>query len=137
MKGYWNRPQETAEVLKDGWFLTGDLGYMDGEGYLFIVDRKKDMILASGYNVYPREVEEVLYGHAAVLEAAVVGVPDPVKGESVKAYLVLRPGSVINPEEITAMCRQKLAPYKVPRQVEIVDQLPRTAAGKVQRYRLR
>lgn len=137
MKGYWNRPQETAEVLRDGWFLTGDLGYVDGEGYLFIVDRKKDMILTSGYNVYPREVEEVLYGHPAVLEAAVVGVPDPVKGESVKAYLVLRPGGAISPEEITALCRQKLAPYKVPRQVEIVDQLPRTAAGKVQRYRLR
>ncbi len=137
MKGYWNRPAETAEVLKDGWFLTGDLGRLDERGYLFIVDRKKDMILTSGYNVYPREVEEVLYGHGAVLEAAVAGVPDPVRGELVKAFIIPRPGREADPEEITAFCRERLAPYKVPRQIEIVEQLPRTAAGKVQRYRLR
>ncbi|MFZ5632859.1 MAG: class I adenylate-forming enzyme family protein [Bacillota bacterium] len=137
MKGYWNRPAETAEVLRDGWFLTGDLGRVDDRGYLFIVDRKKDMILTSGYNVYPREVEEVLYGHGAVLEAAVAGVPDPVRGELVKAFIIPRPGSEADPEEIAAFCRERLAPYKVPRQIEIVEQLPRTAAGKVQRYRLR
>lgn len=137
MKGYWNKPSETAEVLRDGWFLTGDLGYLNEEGYLFVVDRKKDMVLTSGYNVYPREVEEVLYTHEGVLEAAVVGVPDQVRGELVKAFIVPRPGKEAAPGEIIAFCRDKLAPYKVPREIEVVSQLPRTVVGKVQRYRLR
>lgn len=137
MKGYWNKPAETAEVLKEGWFLTGDLGRMDEQGYLFVVDRKKDMILTSGYNVYPREVEEVLCAHEAVLEAAVVGVPDEVKGELVKAFITLRPGLEATSEQLVAFCRDRLAPYKVPREIEIVSQLPRTAVGKIQRYRLR
>ncbi len=137
MKGYWNKPEETAHVFHDGWLLTGDIARMDQDGYFFIVDRKKDMILCSGYNVYPREVEEVLYMHPAVQEAAAIGVPDPYRGESVKAYVVLKPGAAATAEEIIAFCKDKLAPFKVPRQVAFEKELPKTMVGKVLRRELK
>ena len=137
MKGYWHKPEETAHVLQDGWLLTGDIGKMDEDGYFYIVDRKKDMILCSGYNVYPREVEEVLYMHPAVQEAAAIGVPDPYRGESVKAYVVLKPGAAATAEEIIAFCKGKLAPFKVPKQVAFEKDLPKTMVGKVLRRELK
>ncbi len=136
MLGYWNKPKETAVALRDGWLYTGDIGKMDEEGYVYIVDRKKDLIIAGGYNIYPREVEEVLYEHPAVLEAAVVGVPDPYRGETVKAYLVLRPGLQITEEEVIKYCREKLAAFKAPRIIEFRDGLPKTAVGKILRRQL-
>jgi long-chain acyl-CoA synthetase len=137
MKGYWRKPEETANVLRDGWLLTGDIAKMDEDGYFYIVDRKKDMILCSGYNVYPREVEEVLYMHPAVQEAAAIGIPDPYRGESVKAYVVLKPGMAATAEEITAFCKEKLAPFKVPKQVAFEKELPKTMVGKVLRRQLK
>ncbi len=137
MKGYWNRPDETAAVLRDGWLLTGDIATMDGDGYFFIVDRKKDMILASGYNVYPREVEEVLFMHPAVAEAAAIGVPDPYRGETVKAFVVLKPGASATGDEVIAFCKERLAPFKVPKQVEFAKDLPKSLIGKVLRRELR
>lgn len=133
MKGYWNQPEQTAAVLRDGWLLTGDLGYMDEDGYFYIVDRKKDMIIAGGYNIYPREVEEVLYEHPAVREAAVIGVPDPYRGETVKAFIVLKDGAHVTEQELDAFCRQRLAAYKVPRIYEFRQELPKSAVGKVLR----
>ena len=137
MKGYWHKPEETANVLHDGWLLTGDIAKMDEDGYFFIVDRKKDMILCSGYNVYPREVEEVLYMYPAVQEAAAIGVADPYRGESVKAYVVLKPGAAATAEEIIAFCKDKLAPFKVPKQVAFEKELPKTMVGKVLRRELK
>lgn len=131
MKGYWNRPEETAAVLKDGWLLTGDLGYMDEDGYFYVVDRKKDMIIAGGYNIYPREIEEVLYEHPQIREAAVVGIPDPYRGETVKAYVVLKAGGRLERDELDEFLRQRLAAYKVPRYYEFRKELPKTAIGKV------
>lgn len=135
MKGYWRMPTETANSLRNGWLHTGDLARMDEDGYFQIVDRKKDMILgAGGYNIYPREVEEVLYEHPAVMEAAVVGVPVSVeKGERVKAFVVLKEGAETSEEEILAFCRENLAPYKVPKYVEFRDELPKTMVGKILR----
>lgn len=133
MKGYWNQPEETAAALKDGWLLTGDLARMDADGYFYIVDRKKDVILASGFNVYPREVEDVLFDHPAVREAAVIGVPDAYRGETVKAFVVLREGTAAEPEELDAFCRERLAPYKVPRQYEFREELPKSFVGKTLR----
>ena len=137
MKGYWNNPEETAQTLKDGWLYTGDIAKMDGQGYFYIVDREKDMIIASGYNVYPREVEEVLYQHPKVAEAAVIGVPDPYRGETVKAFIVPRAGEELDEEELIAFCRERLAAYKVPRLIEFRDSLPKTAIGKVLKRELR
>ncbi len=137
MKGYWNRPEETAATLVDGWLLTGDIAKLDEDGYTYIVDRKKDMIIASGYNVYPREVEEVLYKHPAVLEAAVVGAPDDYRGETVKAVVVCKPGYTATAEDIQAWCRQYLSAYKVPTQVEFRSALQKTAIGKILRRTLR
>lgn len=139
MRGYWNRPEETRETLKDGWLYTGDLARMDEEGYFYIVDRKKDLIIAGGYNIYPREVEEVLYEHPAVLEAAVVGVPDPYRGETVKAFVVLKPEyqQRISAEDLEKFCRERLAAYKVPRSFEFREALPKTLVGKVLRRVLR
>ncbi len=137
MKGYWNKPEETANVLHGGWLLSGDIAKMDEDGYFYIVDRKKDMILCSGYNVYPREVEEVLFMHPAVQEAAAIGVPDPYRGESVKAYVVLKPGAAATAEEIIAFCKERLAPFKVPKQVAFETELPKTMVGKVLRRELR
>ncbi len=137
MKGYWNQPEETAETLRDGWLHTGDVATMDEDGYLYIVERKKDLIIASGFNVYPREVEEVLYLHPAVLEAAAIGVPDPYRGESVKAFVVLKPGATATDQEIIAFCRERLASFKAPRQVEFRKDLPKSAIGKILRRDLR
>ncbi|MFO7274649.1 MAG: long-chain fatty acid--CoA ligase [Bacillota bacterium] len=136
MKGYWNLPEATAEALRDGWLHTGDMARMDEEGYFYIVDRKKDLIIAGGFNIYPREVEEVLYLHKGVKEAAVVGVPDPYRGETVKAYIVPREGVTLDPEEIQQFCRQHLAAYKIPRIIEFRDELPKTLVGKVLRRAL-
>ncbi len=134
MKGYWKRPEETAESINaEGWFHTGDIARMDEDGCFYIVDRKKDLIIASGYNIVPREVEEVLYTHEKVQEAVVVGVPDAVRGENVKAYIVLKAGQSSTPEEITEFCREQLAPYKVPRLVDFRDELPKSQVGKILR----
>ncbi len=137
MLGYHQRPQETAAALRDGWLFTGDLGYRDNEGYFFIVDRKKDMIITGGFNVYPREVEDVLYDHPAVREASVLGMPDDYKGERVKAFIVLREGVEASQAEILAFCRQHLLPYKVPVEIEFRQELPKTAIGKVLKRALR
>lgn len=139
MKGYWKMEEETKKVLVNGWLLTGDMAKMDEDGYFYIVDRKKDMIIAGGYNIYPREVEEVLYEHPAVLEAAVVGVPDPYRGETVKAYIVLKPEyrGKVNDEELIKFCKERLAAYKVPKIVEFRDELPKSAVGKILRRVLR
>ncbi|MYL39030.1 long-chain-fatty-acid--CoA ligase [Halobacillus litoralis] len=137
MKGYWNRPEETAQVLsEDGWFRTGDMGYMNEDGYFYIVDRKKDMIIAGGYNIYPREVEEVLYEHSEVQEAVVVGVPDPYRGETVKAFIVRKQGSDITEDELNEFCRKHMASFKAPRLYEFREELPKTAVGKILRRQL-
>jgi len=137
MKGYWNRPEETAQALKGGWLHTGDIAKMDEQGYFYIVDRAKDMIIASGYNVYPREVEEVIYQHPKVAEVAVIGVPDPYRGETVKAFIVPRAGEELNEEEIIHFCREHLAAYKVPKLIEFRETLPKSAVGKVLKRELR
>ncbi|MBO8180538.1 MAG: long-chain fatty acid--CoA ligase [Archaeoglobus sp.] len=139
MKGYYKMEEETKKVLVNGWLLTGDMAKMDEDGYFYIVDRKKDMIIAGGYNIYPREVEEVLYEHPAVVEAAVVGVPDPYRGETVKAYIVLKPEyrGKVTEQEIIQFCKERLAAYKVPKLVEFRDELPKSAVGKILRRVLR
>ncbi len=137
MKGYWNQPEETAATLRDGWLHTGDIATMDEDGYLYIVERKKDLIIASGFNVYPREVEEVLYMHPAVQEAAAIGVPDPYRGETVKAFVVLKPGATATDQEIVAFCRERLAAFRVPRVVEFRKELPKSPIGKILRRSLR
>ncbi|MGE7781255.1 long-chain-fatty-acid--CoA ligase [Peribacillus sp. NPDC097264] len=137
MKGYWNMPEETAVTLRDGWLYTGDIAKVDEDGYLYIVDRKKDLIIASGYNIYPRDVEEVLYEHPAVQEAVVIGVPDAYRGESVKAVLVLKSNQETSEQEIIDYCRKNLSAYKVPQLVEFRDALPKTNVGKILRRALR
>lgn len=136
MDGYWRNPEETALVLRDGWLYTGDIVRMDDDGYFFVVDRKKEMIVVSGFKVYPREVDEILFAHPAVLEAAAVGVPHPSKGEVVKAFVVLRPGATATAQDIVDHCRKDLAPYKVPVEVAFRDELPKTIVGKVLRRQL-
>ncbi len=135
--GYWGRPEATAESIPGGELRTGDVGFMDEQGWFYLVDRKKDMINAAGYKVWPREVEDVLYGHPAVREAAVVGVADPYRGETVKAFVSLKPGSSATPEEIVAWAKERMAAYKYPRSVELVDELPKTTTGKILRRELR
>ncbi|MGB8384612.1 MAG: AMP-binding protein [Dermatophilaceae bacterium] len=135
--GYWQNPNETANAIHDGWFATGDIGFIDDEGMLYCVDRKKDMIVASGFKVWPGEVEQVLLTHPAVMEAAVVGMPDAYRGESVKAFVIPRPGSQVSPEELAAWCKARLATFKAPREVQVVADLPRTASGKVLKRELR
>lgn len=137
MKGYYKRPEATAEALRGGWFHTGDIGSFDSEGYLSIVDRKKDMIIRSGLNVYPREIEEVLLTHSAVSLAAVVGVPDPRLGEEIKAFIVLKHGMTISAEELLGWCQQQFAAYKYPRLIEFRTELPLSATGKVLKRELR
>ncbi|MGI6555390.1 MAG: long-chain-fatty-acid--CoA ligase [Bacillota bacterium] len=137
MKGYLNQPEATAEALKGGWFHTGDLGRMDEDGYIYIVDRKKDMIIVGGLNVYPREVEEIIYQHPKVADAAVIGKQDHLRGEVAKAYVVLKEGESVEPREIILHCKEKLANYKVPKEVVIVEALPRTSTGKVDKKVLR
>jgi long-chain acyl-CoA synthetase len=135
--GYWGKPDETAANLPGGALKSGDVGFMNPDGWVFIVDRKKDMINASGYKVWPREVEDVLAEHAAVRESAVVGVPDEKRGETVKAFVSLKPGATTTPEELIAHCKERMAAYKYPRSVEIVDELPKTVTGKILRRELR
>lgn len=137
MKGYYNKPDETAGTLRNGWLYTGDIAYMDEEGYFYIVDRKKDMIISSGYNIYPREVDEVLYKHPKVKEAVTVGLPHKTRGEIIKVYIVLKDGESMDRGEVVSYCREKLAGYKVPRQVEFRKELPKTMVGKVLRRALR
>ena len=137
MKGYWNKPKETADVLRNGWLFTGDIARKDEDGYFYIVDRKKDLIIAGGFNIYPREVEEVLFEHPAIKEAAVIGLPDPYRGETVKAFVVMKDGASATTEEIIAWCRERLASYKVPRHVEFRDSLPKSGVGKYLRRELR
>ena len=136
MDGYFGRPEETAQALRGGWLHTGDIATIDADGYVAIVDRKKEMIIVSGFNVYPREVEETLAAHPAVLEAAAIGVPHPIKGEEVKAFVVLKPAQTATADELVAFCRERLAPFKVPRAVEFRDALPKTLIGKVLRRQL-
>lgn len=133
MKGYWNKPEETAAVLQDGWLHTGDVGYMDEDGFFYVKDRKKDMIVASGFNVYPREVEEVLYEHEKVQEVVTIGVPDPYRGETVKAFVVLKEGAECSEEELDQFARKYLAAYKVPKVYEFRSELPKTTVGKILR----
>lgn len=137
MKGYWNKPEETAKTMRDGWLHTGDVARMDEDGYFYIVQRKKDMIIVSGFNVYPNEVEDVLFTHAAVQETAVIGVPDAYRGEAVKAFIVLKPEARATAEEIIEYCRARLARYKVPSLIEFAEGLPKSAVGKVLRRELR
>jgi long-chain acyl-CoA synthetase len=137
MKGYLGRPEATAEALRDGWLHSGDLGYMDSDGFYFIVDRAKDLVIRGGYNVYPREIEEVLYAHPAVLEAAVIGKPDERLGEEVVAVLALRPGFDVSAEEIIAYTKERLAAYKYPREVRFMAELPKGPSGKILKTALR
>ena len=137
MKEYWNNPEETAKTLRDGWLSTGDIAYMDTDGHIFIVDRKKDMVLSSGFNVYPREIDELMYTHPKVLQACSFGIPDPKRGESLKLALVLKPGEELTAEEARAFCKASLSGYKVPTEVVFLDALPVTAVGKPDRKKLR
>lgn len=135
--GYWNKPEATQEAFSGDWLRTGDIGFVDPEGWFYLVDRKKDMINASGYKVWPREVEDVLYTHPAVAEAAVIGVADEYRGETVKAFVTLQSGKQVKPEELVAFCKANMAAYKYPREVEILDDMPKTATGKILRRQLR
>ncbi|KAB2329723.1 long-chain fatty acid--CoA ligase [Cytobacillus depressus] len=136
MQGYWNREEDTAHTLKNGWLYTGDIAYMDKEGYCFIVSRKKDVIIAGGYNIYPRDVEEMIYAHPDVQEVVVAGIPHEYRGETVKAYIVLKEGAQIAEEEIVSFCSKRLAKYKIPTAVEFRKALPKTTVGKILRRKL-
>jgi long-chain acyl-CoA synthetase len=133
MKGYWDRPEATAEAIQDGWFRTGDLARVDSDGYYYIVDRKKDLIIRGGYNVYPREIEEVLYEHPAVAEAAVIGLPHPELGEEIGAAVAVKPGASAAPDELRAFVKERVAAYKYPRHVWLVAELPKGPTGKILR----
>lgn len=137
MMGYYKKPEETAEALRDGWVYTGDIGFFDEEGYLSVVDRKKDMIIAAGYNIYPVEIDNVLFEHPKILEACAVGVPDPYRGETVKAFVVVKPGESLTEGEVIAFCRENLAAFKVPKAIEFVEELPKSTVGKILRRELR
>jgi long-chain acyl-CoA synthetase len=137
MQGYWNNAEETKAQLRDGWLYTGDIAQADEDGYIFIVDRKKDMIIAGGFNIYPRDIDEVLYQHPKVMEACSIGVPDEYRGETVKAFVVLNPGEQVPEQELIDFCRKKLAPYKVPKIIEYRESLPKSAVGKILRKALR
>ncbi|MDP3016160.1 MAG: AMP-binding protein, partial [Deltaproteobacteria bacterium] len=137
--GYWNKPEETAHAIRQGWLFTGDVGTMDSKGWVYLLDRKKDMIIASGFKVWPREVEDTIYLHPAVREVAVIGVPDPYRGETVKAFVALKEGyeGKVTNEEIISFCKERMAAYKYPREVEFVKEVPKTATGKFLRRALR
>jgi acyl-CoA synthetase (AMP-forming)/AMP-acid ligase II len=137
MLGYWNQPELTATTLRGGWLHSGDLGTMDEAGHLYVLDRLKDVIVTSGNNVYPKEVESVIFDHPAVQSAAVVGLPDEVRGENVHAFVVLAPGARATEEAILEHCRRNLARFKVPRSVAFIDELPLTGSGKIRRFKLR
>src|SRR5262245_55293943 len=137
-RGYWNNPEETTRAFQDGFFRTGDVGYQDPDGYFYILDRLKDMIVTGGENVYSGEVEAVIYTHPAVREVAVLGIPDPKWGEIVKAYVILKPGEKLSPEELIAYCRKSLANYKIPRSIEVSEvELPKGGSGKILKRILR
>jgi len=137
MMGYYKRPDETDQTLKDGWFLSGDIGKFDEDGYLTIVDRKKDMIIAGGYNIYPVELDDVLMGHPKIMEACTIGIPHEYRGETVKAFIVVNPGESLTEEEVAAYCKDNLAAYKVPKIIEFIDELPKSAVGKILRRKLK
>jgi long-chain acyl-CoA synthetase len=137
LSGYWNAPEATAAALHGGWLYTGDIGHLDADGYLYVVDRKKDLIIRGGFNVYPRDVEDVLLTHPAVAQAGVVGRPDPRLGEEVVAFAALRPGATVSPEELVEHAKAHLAATKYPREVRIVPFVPLTSVGKLDRKRLR
>jgi long-chain acyl-CoA synthetase len=137
MKGYWNLPEATAEVIKNGWLHTGDIGYVDKDGYFFITDRKKDIIIKGGENISPRTIEEVLYSHTCIVEAAVIGIKDPVYGEDIKAFVTLKPGQTATPEEIKVYCAGKLKKFFVPKEIVIMSALPKTLVGKILKKELR
>jgi long-chain acyl-CoA synthetase len=137
--GYWQKPEETRHAIRDGWLYTGDVGKMDDDGWFYVVDRKKDMINVSGFKVWPRDIEDVLYQHPSVGEAAVVGVPDPYRGETVKAFVALKTGKegTVSVAELTGFCKERMAAFKYPRQIEFVDEIPKTLTGKSLRRVLR
>jgi long-chain acyl-CoA synthetase len=137
MMGYYNKPRETKEAVKNGWFFTGDIGFFDKDGYLSVVDRKKDMVIAGGYNIYPVEIDNLLYEHPKILEACAAGVPDKYRGETIKAFIVVKPGEVLTTDEVIDYCKKNLAAYKVPKAVEFMDELPKSVIGKVLRRKLR
>jgi long-chain acyl-CoA synthetase len=137
MNGYWQKPEATAETLTDGWLHTGDIATMDEDGYFYIVDRKKDMIISGGYNIYPRDIEEVFFEHPKVIEATAIGVPHPKRGETTKVFVVLKPGESATQEEMIAFCDGKLAKYKWPTEIEFRSELPKTNVGKVLKKELR
>jgi len=137
MAGYYKKQEETEKVIKDGWFLTGDIGMFDDDGYLSIVDRKKDMVIAGGYNIYPVELDNVLFEHPKILEACTVGVPHEYRGETIKAFIVLKEGKTCTEEEIISFCKEKLAAYKIPKIIEFIDELPKSSVGKILRRKLR
>jgi long-chain acyl-CoA synthetase len=136
MSGYHNMPTETANTLRDGWLFTGDIARMDEDGYFYIVDRKKELIKPGGYQVWPREVEEVIAEHPKVLEVGVAGVPDAYRGETVKAWVVVKPGQSLTEEDVRAWCKERLAPFKVPTSVEFIKEVPKTTVGKILRREL-
>jgi long-chain acyl-CoA synthetase len=137
--GYWRKPEETEHAIRDGFLYTGDVGKMDDDGWFYVVDRKKDMIVASGFKVWPRDVEDVIYQHPAVKETAVIGEPDPYRGETVKAFVALKEGMAdsVTPEDIMRFCKERMAAYKYPRLVEFVSEIPKTLTGKFLRRTLR
>jgi long-chain acyl-CoA synthetase len=137
IKAYRNRPEESAKTFRDGWLYTGDIGYFDSDDYLFVVDRKKEMILVGGYNVYPREIDEVIAKHPAILEVATVGVPDAFSGEAVKTYVALKPGAALDRAELDAYCKERLVKYKRPKHIEFLDALPKTGVGKINKLALK
>jgi long-chain acyl-CoA synthetase len=136
-QGYYNNPDETSNSIRDGWFYTGDIGKLDDDGYLYIVDRKKDMIIAGGYNIYPRDIDEVLFEHPKIEEACAIGIPHEYRGETVKAFIVIKPGASLTEEKLDTYCRERLAAYKVPKIYEFIDELPKSAVGKILRKDLR
>jgi len=137
IQSYRNRPEETAHTIRDGWVYTGDIGYFDDEGYLFVVDRKKELIISGGYNIYPREVDEVLNSHPDTLEVATVGMKDSFRGEIPVAFVVLKNGRTVTGEDLLSYCKNRLVDYKIPRRIEFVDALPKSGVGKIDKLKLR
>jgi long-chain acyl-CoA synthetase len=137
IQSYRNRPEETANTIRDGWVYTGDIGYYDDEGYLFIVDRKKELIISGGYNIHPREVDEVLNSHPATLEVATVGIKDEFRGEIPVAFVALKPGHTVSADDLIAYCKERLVAYKVPKRIEFREALPKTGPGKIDKLKLR
>ena len=137
MQGYYKKPEATESTLKDGWYYSGDIGCFDEDGYLSIVDRKKDMVIAGGYNIYPVELDNILFDHPKILEACTVGIPDEYRGETIKAFIVVKEGETLTEEDVIRYCKENMAAYKVPKIIEFADELPKTAVGKILRRKLR